>query len=60
MRTNPRWTATVIFTDKSEDIFDFDEFVELGDWIESGQAWRLIESISIKLAQRAPIGRGRK
>lgn len=44
-----RWAAIIGYVDYSCDKVSFDEFTELGEIIEKGPDWNLIESINISL-----------
>jgi len=46
----PRWIAHVVYWGpygRREEVFEFDEFSELGDLIEAGEDWTQIYSFEI-------------
>jgi hypothetical protein len=51
-----RWKATITYVDRSWVVCNFDEFDDLGDFIEAGPNWNIIEQIGITLNYRNPIG----
>lgn len=53
---NKRWKARVFFLDGSWNSFLFNEFQELGAFIENGPNWNLIGSVEVELVKRTPIG----
>ena len=57
MTTKLRWHAIVKYTGGSSDTHDFEECSDLGDVIERGLAWSVIDHIAVYPRRRSTIGR---
>lgn len=51
-----RWLATILYLDGSSDEVPFDEFEELGSYIEHGHDWNTIKAITVVLQQHTGLG----
>jgi hypothetical protein len=50
-----RWRASVTYDDGTTGAFEFEEFFELGAWIEMGPDWGTIRSIQIVYLRKGEV-----